>query len=153
MKWGVKKLHTWELPRVELVEINVGDDGDGKGCRRSFSLEVVNDEFFVGGVEAKAWREVWVLRAWRWIGAVHDTDIVYLCDAFSLEKSSGEMEKDWEREVGWMCVKFWYAWWLKKNGMRMVFLREEIVWHVVWGPWNEKENGEGGVQEIKGSRV
>lgn len=63
MKWGVKKLHTWELPRVELVEINVGDDGDGKGCRRSFSLEVVNDEFFVGGVEAKAWREVWVLRA------------------------------------------------------------------------------------------
>ena len=56
MKWGAKKMHTWELPRVELVEINVGDDGDGKRCRRSFSLEVVNDEFFVGGVEAKARR-------------------------------------------------------------------------------------------------
>ena len=54
--------HTWELPRVELVEINIGEEGDGKGCRSSFSLEVVNHELFIGGVEPKPWRKVWVLR-------------------------------------------------------------------------------------------
>lgn len=57
------KLHTWEFPWVELVEINFGDDGNRKGHRCNFTLEVVNDEFFIGGVEPKPGRELWIVRA------------------------------------------------------------------------------------------
>jgi hypothetical protein len=56
------KLRTWELPWVELVEINVCDYGYRKRNRVCFSLEVMNDEFFICWVEAKSRWEIWVLR-------------------------------------------------------------------------------------------
>lgn len=59
---GRERESTWELPGVELVEVDVGDDGDGEGGGGGFALEVVDDEFFVGGVEAKAGRKVRMLR-------------------------------------------------------------------------------------------
>lgn len=44
-----------KFPRVEFVEVDLGDDGDRKRGRLDFSLKVVDDEFFVGRVEAEPW--------------------------------------------------------------------------------------------------
>lgn len=55
------KFHTWELPRIELIEINLGDDGDRKRNRVCFSLEVVNHQFLICGVEPKSRRKMRVL--------------------------------------------------------------------------------------------
>lgn len=37
------KLITWKLPRVEFVEVDLGDDGNGEGRGGGLFLEVVND--------------------------------------------------------------------------------------------------------------
>lgn len=37
------KLITWQLPRVEFVEVDLGDDGNGEGRGGGLFLEVVND--------------------------------------------------------------------------------------------------------------
>lgn len=49
---------TGEFPWIELVEIDLGYDGDGeRGCD-GLLLEVVNDELFVGGVESETGRQL-----------------------------------------------------------------------------------------------
>lgn len=34
---------TWELPWIEFVEVDFGDDGNGEGSRGGLFLEVMND--------------------------------------------------------------------------------------------------------------
>jgi hypothetical protein len=53
----IKKLQTWKVPRVELVDVDLGDDG-GRARRGGGTLaEVVEDEFLVRRVEPEPWRE------------------------------------------------------------------------------------------------
>ena len=47
---------TWQFPRVEFVEIDIGDDVEGEGVRGSLLGEVVCDELFIGREEAEARR-------------------------------------------------------------------------------------------------
>jgi hypothetical protein len=53
----IKKLQTWKVPRVELVDVDLGDDG-GRARRGGGTLaEVVEDEFLVRRVEPEPRRE------------------------------------------------------------------------------------------------
>lgn len=50
-------LLTCEVPRFALVDIDIGDRVEFEGFAADFAFEVVNDEFFVGGVESEAWSQ------------------------------------------------------------------------------------------------
>jgi len=47
-----------ELPWVQLVDVDVGDDGDGARQRGRAVAEVVQDELLVGGVEPEPRRQL-----------------------------------------------------------------------------------------------
>ena len=51
-------LVTGEIPRVALVDVDLGDDGDRAGDGRGLVHEVVDDELLVRGVEAEPGWEV-----------------------------------------------------------------------------------------------
>ena len=52
-----ERVLTWQGPWVELVDIDVGDDGDGARRLRGAVAEVVEDELLVRRVETEARRE------------------------------------------------------------------------------------------------
>lgn len=47
---------TWKLPRIVLVEVNFGDDGDRQGQRSSLLLQIVNHQLLVGRVKPESRR-------------------------------------------------------------------------------------------------
>jgi len=56
---------TWELPGVELVEIDLGDDGHGDGKPGAAPAEVVHHQLLVGRVEPEPRRQLQLLRLRR----------------------------------------------------------------------------------------
>ena len=62
---------TWEFPGVIFVEIDLGDDRGGERGVGGLLLEVVNQELFVGGVEAEARWHLRVVVAAAGAGALH----------------------------------------------------------------------------------
>jgi hypothetical protein len=55
---GVTSSSTWEVPRLALADVDLGDDLDlGVDLAGDLALEVVADELLVGGVEAEAQRQ------------------------------------------------------------------------------------------------
>lgn len=55
----------WEVPGLELVEVDLGDGVDLERAAENLALEVVGDELLVRGVEAEARREGGGLRGRR----------------------------------------------------------------------------------------
>lgn len=49
---------TWEIPRLTLVKIHVGDGSWNKIEIGDFVGEIVSDEFFICGMESKPWWQV-----------------------------------------------------------------------------------------------
>lgn len=45
--------HTWELPRIELVEIDLGDDGHGNRLPGALPAEVVQHKFLIRRMESE----------------------------------------------------------------------------------------------------
>lgn len=58
-------LFTWEVPGIELVQVEIRYNGGGKWWRRELSCEIVNDEFLVGGVESESGRQLQMRRRVR----------------------------------------------------------------------------------------
>jgi hypothetical protein len=53
-----RRVSTWEVPRLALADVDLGDDlGLGVDLAGDLALEVVADELLVGGVEAEAERQ------------------------------------------------------------------------------------------------
>ena len=49
---------TWKFPWVELVEIDLGDDGDGDGVRSALANQVMVHQLVVRGVEPEPRRQL-----------------------------------------------------------------------------------------------
>ncbi|RZR74280.1 hypothetical protein BHM03_00034707 [Ensete ventricosum] len=49
---------TWKVPRVVLVEVDLGDDGHRKAKPSGLAAEVVHGELLVGGVESEPQQQV-----------------------------------------------------------------------------------------------
>jgi hypothetical protein len=54
---GADDARTWQFPRVELVEIDLGDDGHGQLLLRHLPAEVVDHQLLVRGVEPEPRRQ------------------------------------------------------------------------------------------------
>ena len=48
-----KKVGTWKLPWIKLVQIDFFDDGSSNGVSSTLGTQVVVHEFIVSGVESK----------------------------------------------------------------------------------------------------
>lgn len=72
---------TGKLPRVELVEINFGDNGNGDRLGSALPAEIVQHQLVVGGMESEPRREKLQFRA----AIILDSTTIHLLYLISFE--------------------------------------------------------------------
>ena len=85
--------HTWELPRIELVEIDLGDDGHGNRLPGALPAEVVHHKLFVRRMESEPWGQLQISDAHLALPLIRTTNLsLARCSSLCLKERFGTLE-------------------------------------------------------------